>query len=1186
MNAKCILISLLVLWITGNVSPALAGTLAGHVRDQNWYARRTTGDPYGVGYYEYAVNANGTNVASTGGSSATDVFGAYSMPNLPAGSYTVASWDVWWRSAYAFNVSVPAVGSTPDVDVRLGATMWGYPAFWDDAGYYEFGQTFVASGPVSMIYLRDPLGTSFTRTVTVHTGGPGGPQIGATRTYGNGGDQRLIYGYGDMPTVRGQTYYLRLRTPSPATSAVIMQMDPRPDYSDPMPGGCLYLGNGTTLTAHPDRDLGVVIMADDDGLITDLFARSSGSALSGVPSVGQSFVARGVNLISAAFWLADPSAPTYVVRLLEGGPGGATIGTMKRGKPARLTADPEMIVAWAPGECPLTPGQTYYLEVTKDGGGTFNSVYAHRSNPFPYGQAYTNGVALSGVDLAGTIMEEESLGSATRPAVRFLSDPSVSEAQRGTNRLTITWTTDVASDSRVEYALDTPPYTHTAHDPTPVVAHSVTLSNLQAHALYHFRVSSGRTDCRDGVFRDQTLCTRPAAPNLLANPGFEQGTGSSPRSPIAGWSTTGLDLRASDGTWFGGLPPHIGSWFAEGAVNAGSSDGYLYQRVTSAVPGKTYTFSAWVTTWPRENDAWKYDVWQSQGRLTSMRLGIDPTGGTNPTNSTVRWTPRMYSHLHYTQLAKTATAQGNTMTVFVSMKGEGMQWHLYGIDDCVLSTEEPRPTEGFDSLPPWDSSLDNPAEGAAVFSIEDGGQSGTALQALRAAPGSSARVLLYPVQTNTDYTLSIDIRCPASPDAYTALTAFQPGAHHAQDLETNAAAWTVLADFSNPGQNGNGGLWTSYGAVFSSGSRTQVSVGFKITSAIGTGPAIQWDNLRLEPFLRPVPLLALAPRASNTITVSFSRPVQEAAATNLGNYRITVPGTNLLLAVLDARLTDGTNVILTTDAQASRADYVVAVSNVIAVAQGASPAFFNGQVPVRVVHRLVELDAATLWKYDQSGANLGTTWRLNSYNDTAWPSGTALFGYETCVNCLPDLIRTPLTLSTNKITFYFRNRFALPTGPFSAPLRLRHVIDDGAVFYLNGSELYRVGMTNPISSATFAARTVGDASVEGPYDLPAASLLSGTNVFAAEVHQVNATSSDLAFGAGLDALLLPSQVPVPVIWLFIRRQDGQVVLSWEAAGMHLETAADLRGAWMPVPGAVSPHTNTTAEPMQFFRLSD
>src|SRR4026207_1759264 len=133
-----------------------AGTLTGHVRDLNWYARPTTNDPFGVGYYEYALNANATNISTVGGADDTDVFGAFQMLNLPAGNYAVASWDVWWRSAYAFNVAVPASGSSADADVRLKATMWGYPTFWDETGYHEFGQTFLATGPISMIYLRAP----------------------------------------------------------------------------------------------------------------------------------------------------------------------------------------------------------------------------------------------------------------------------------------------------------------------------------------------------------------------------------------------------------------------------------------------------------------------------------------------------------------------------------------------------------------------------------------------------------------------------------------------------------------------------------------------------------------------------------------------------------------------------------------------------------------------------------------------------------------------------------------------------------------------------------------------------------------------------------------------------------------------------------------------------------------------
>jgi hypothetical protein len=85
--------------------------------------------------------------------------------------------------------------------------------------------------------------------------------------------------------------------------------------------------------------------------------------------------------------------------------------------------------------------------------------------------------------------------------------------------------------------------------------------------------------------------------------------------------------------------------------------------------------------------AWKYDTWQDQSRLVYMRLGIDPTGGTNASANTVEWTPRMYSHRHYTQLAKTTVAKNTNITVFVSMQGLGGDWHVYAVDDCILSHE-------------------------------------------------------------------------------------------------------------------------------------------------------------------------------------------------------------------------------------------------------------------------------------------------------------------------------------------------------------------------------------------------------------------------------------------------------------------------------------------------------------------
>ena len=87
-----------------------------------------------------------------------------------------------------------------------------------------------------------------------------------------------------------------------------------------------------------------------------------------------------------------------------------------------------------------------------------------------------------------------------------------------------------------------------------------------------------------------------------------------------------------------------------------------------------------------------------------------------------------------------------------------------------------------------------------------------------------------------------------------------------------------------------------------------------------------------------------------------------------------------------------------------------------------------------------------------------------------------------------------------------------------AELRMRSVVDDGAVFYLNGTEVHRLRMDDPVGHGTFADDNVGDANYEGPFDLSASGLIVGENVLAVEVHQDDAGSSDIVFGLELDAV--------------------------------------------------------------------
>jgi len=157
------------------------------------------------------------------------------------------------------------------------------------------------------------------------------------------------------------------------------------------------------------------------------------------------------------------------------------------------------------------------------------------------------------------------------------------------------------------------------------------------------------------------------------------------------------------------------------------------------------------------------------------------------------------------------------------------------------------------------------------------------------------------------------------------------------------------------------------------------------------------------------------------------------------------------------------------------------------------------------------------WKYNQSGSDLGTAWRQPAYIDTAWPSGAALHYVEDAA--LPAAKNTALTYtSPQQTTFYFRKSFNFTGNPALTTLTAQLIVDDGAIVYLNGVEVLRLGLpADPVAFDTFANRSVGDAAYEGPFILPPGALVQGANVLAVEVHQVNATSSDVVFGLSLEA---------------------------------------------------------------------
>lgn len=175
-----------------------------------------------------------------------------------------------------------------------------------------------------------------------------------------------------------------------------------------------------------------------------------------------------------------------------------------------------------------------------------------------------------------------------------------------------------------------------------------------------------------------------------------------------------------------------------------------------------------------------------------------------------------------------------------------------------------------------------------------------------------------------------------------------------------------------------------------------------------------------------------------------------------------------------------------------------------------------------------------VWRYDDNGANLGTAWHAIDFDDTPWDSGPGALGFETA--SLEEPIRTPVA-NHNGITYYFRTTFAVTNGLREHTFRVRHQIDDGAVFYLNGAEWFRVNMAaEAFDWLTPAAGTIGEAVVT-VMDLPVEMLRLGTNWLAVEVHQATSSSSDLVMGLSVEA------TPVPPTPLTITHQPADSMVN-------------------------------------------
>ena len=235
-----------------------------------------------------------------------------------------------------------------------------------------------------------------------------------------------------------------------------------------------------------------------------------------------------------------------------------------------------------------------------------------------------------------------------------------------------------------------------------------------------------------------------------------------------------------------------------------------------------------------------------------------------------------------------------------------------------------------------------------------------------------------------------------------------------------------------------------------------------------------------------------------------------------------------------------------------------------------------------------------VWKYKASATDYSGLFQAVEFDDSAWSSGAQILHYEKdTLNSASGFAKTtqiPITGSIPYKTNYFRTHFTWNGSTDGVVLRATTMIDDGAVIYLNGQEAARIRIAaGAVTFGTYSdgAPGSGTEAIEETIYLPTDLLVQGDNVIAAEVHQVNSTSSDVVWGMELDAdvstTIPAAQVVINEVLVrndTLTNPDGSIA-AWvelynpsateaDISDMSLSTATAAPRSWVAPGGTVIP----------------
>lgn len=205
---------------------------------------------------------------------------------------------------------------------------------------------------------------------------------------------------------------------------------------------------------------------------------------------------------------------------------------------------------------------------------------------------------------------------------------------------------------------------------------------------------------------------------------------------------------------------------------------------------------------------------------------------------------------------------------------------------------------------------------------------------------------------------------------------------------------------------------------------------------------------------------------------------------------------------------------------------------------------------------------ALSWRYLDNPYDLDfiqdTAWTLPGYDDSRWPTGSGAFGAHNgqlvSVEDMdaPDIyLRHYLPNGETIPVYYFRLAFT-PESLNDPQYKATIIFDDAVIVYLNGKPIYENnvpenGYPQPDS---YGADQVYSHLPKDELVLDTGLLLPGENVLAVELHQANASSSDIYFSLSpfVSCAQEMNEMRRNSLCLGLGEEEGQLYVTWQGAG--------------------------------------